>query len=310
METAPEVVLRTRAAWKLAGFRVPAKAEPRATEEYLVPGYRNVYRERHLFAADQVIPIDEAEAERRSAAAEKAVETRVKNMNNLMSTVELTIRGKTNKEIYDLAARTHGGNYRGNPGEFHFSNSKARNAIRHNLTNYEEQWEEINRGVTGGDAYKILRARIDALVDEAYPQYAEGMPEVDDPIPESVWDRETGDYIAQTESGQPVRLRLKDDDDHEIYTGPDGSTYCTGGTLKKLRHWSTGMLKTYAGCDLIFPQTRLAIERRLVCIERIIQLEKREPLLSIIRDREAQGLMGSSKRAARQSVREGGEACA
>jgi hypothetical protein len=63
---------------------------------------------------------------------------------------------------------------------FYFCNRKARNAIRHSLTNYEEQWAKINRGVTGDLAYSILRDRVDELVLEAYPQFAEGIPEVTD----------------------------------------------------------------------------------------------------------------------------------
>jgi hypothetical protein len=60
---------------------------------------------------------------------------------------------------------------------FLWSNKKARNAIRHCRTNYEEQWAKINRGQTGEEAYNILRERVDELVDEAYPQFADGMSE-------------------------------------------------------------------------------------------------------------------------------------
>jgi hypothetical protein len=103
------------------------------------------------------------------------------NMETAMEAVELTIiQGKTNREILQLAASTHGGNYLGDPGPFYFCNRKARNAIRHSLTNYEEQWAKINRGVTGDLAYSILRDRVDELVLEAYPQFAEGIPEVTD----------------------------------------------------------------------------------------------------------------------------------
>jgi hypothetical protein len=135
--------------------------------------------DRYLFAFSQVVPIDAAETERRKAAAAKGVVTRVANMEREMATVKLTIqRGWSDLDIYDLAYETHGGNYEGNPGEFYFNNRKARNTIRHKLTNYEAQWERINRGETGERAYQILRARINALVDEAYPRFAEGMPEV------------------------------------------------------------------------------------------------------------------------------------
>lgn len=164
----------TRDGWRRQGFRVPSKACPARIEMYLVPGYRTVYRDRHLFSREQVVPLDQVDAERRSQAAAKAVATRLANMIELMRTVELTIvRGLTKEQIYDLALKTHGGNYLGDPGPFNFSPRKARAAIRHNLTNYEAQWRKINRGKTGEAAYRILRQRIDALVDEAYPQFAE-----------------------------------------------------------------------------------------------------------------------------------------
>jgi len=105
----------------------------------------------------------------------KAVPVRIEKY---LEMVELTItRGLSNGEIYELALSTHGGNYLGDPGEFYWSNRKARNSIRHCLTNYEAQWAKINRGFTGDEAYHILRERVDELVDEAYPQFAEGMPE-------------------------------------------------------------------------------------------------------------------------------------
>jgi hypothetical protein len=171
--------LMTRAAWKEQGYRVPTKATPAEIELYLVPGYRSVYRERHLFSFEQVKKVSKEEADRRSASATLGVITRTLNMEAAMENVALTIvRGMSDREIYDLARATHGGNYAGKPGEFHWSNRKARNAIRHCLTNYESQWAKINRGATGEDAYTILRERVDQLVDEAYPQFAEGMPEV------------------------------------------------------------------------------------------------------------------------------------
>lgn len=83
------------------------------------------------------------------------------------------IRGKSTDEIRSLARATHGGNYRGDPGPFVWSNRTARNCIRHNLTNYEALWSLCNRGYTGTTAYEVLRARVDDLVDEAYPQFVE-----------------------------------------------------------------------------------------------------------------------------------------
>jgi hypothetical protein len=172
-------VARTRAAWKGLGYRVPTKAIPATVEKYLVPGYRNVYRDRHLFSFSQVMPTDAEESLRRSIAAEKAVSTKIKNMNEAMRDVELTItHDLSNEEIYELAIATHGGNYLGDPGPFNWSNRKARNTIRHCLTNYEKQWKKINRGRTAETAYNVLRDRVDALIDEKYPQFAEGMPQV------------------------------------------------------------------------------------------------------------------------------------
>jgi hypothetical protein len=171
--------LRTRAAWKTLGYCVPTKADPTKIEQYLVPGYRSVFRQRHLFSFAQVYEVSPNETRRRTEAAAKSTQTRVVNMQKAMEEVELTVtRGKTNEQIRELALLTHGGNYQGDPGEFIWSNRKARNTIRHVLTNYEAQWNKINRGWTGSEAYNILRTRADALVDEAYPQFAEGMPEV------------------------------------------------------------------------------------------------------------------------------------
>jgi hypothetical protein len=171
--------LRSKSDWKRLGFQVPTKAQPTAKEQYLVPGYRTIYRTRYLYSRAQVVPIDPIQAEKRSQAAAKAVVTRIHRMEEAMKNAELTIvRGYTNRQIYDLALATHGGNYAGDPGEFIWCNSKARNAIRHCLTNYEKLWSKINRGKTAQEAYDILRERVDELVDEAYPQFAEDEPEV------------------------------------------------------------------------------------------------------------------------------------
>jgi hypothetical protein len=113
-------------------------------------------------------------------ASKAAIETRKANMQQAMQSAELTIkRGLSNEEIHDLARSSHGGNYQGNPGCFYWSNRAARNAIRHRLTNYESLWEKINRGGTGAGAYVILKGRVETLVDEAYPHFAPGMPEVE-----------------------------------------------------------------------------------------------------------------------------------
>jgi hypothetical protein len=171
--------LRGRTGWKTLGFRVPTTAKPQGSEEYLVPGYKQVYRTRYLYGPGQVVAINEEQAAKRSLSAERAVETRVDNMIEAMKTAELTIgRGRTPRQIYELARATHGGNYQGQPREFNWHNGTARNCIRHNLTDYESLWRRINRGGTGSAAYGILRARIDKLVDEAYPEYRESAPEV------------------------------------------------------------------------------------------------------------------------------------
>lgn len=173
---------RSKAAWREAGYRVPTKAKPVKIEPYLVPGYRRVWRERYLYSFEQVVKIDPGEATRRSAAADKAIATRIARMRQEMETVELTIkRGYTPAQVHALALCTHGGNYLGRVGPFRWSNRTARNAIRHSLTNYEAQWDRINRGFTGAVAYNVLRDRVDALVDEAYPEYEEGAPEVRHP---------------------------------------------------------------------------------------------------------------------------------
>lgn len=110
----------------------------------------------------------------RKAAAEKAIETRMRNMVERMENAEITIiASKTDEEIRRVARNTHGGNYLGDPGLFVWSNRTARNCIRHNLTNYEALWAICNRGYTGEEAYEVLRERVDQLVNETYPQYAE-----------------------------------------------------------------------------------------------------------------------------------------
>lgn len=170
--------LHTRNAWKALGYRVPTKARPARREFYRVPGYVRVERIRHLFSADQVVKIDPAEADKRREAANRGVATRIDNMVNAIESAELTIiANQTNEQIYQLALSTHGGNYLGDPGEFYWSNRKARNVIRHCLTNYESLCRLINRGPTAEEAYYLLRERVDALVDETYPQFAEGAPE-------------------------------------------------------------------------------------------------------------------------------------
>jgi hypothetical protein len=173
-------VLHTRSEWKEMGFRVPSKAQPATKEIYFVPGYRTVMRERHLFSQEQVVAINANEAKRRSEAARKAVATRIEHMEQAIEEAELTIVArKSNEEIYELAIHSHGGNYQGDPGEFRWSNRKARDTIRHRLTNYESLWGLINRGPTAEFAYQILRDRVDALVAETYPQFAEGAEEVE-----------------------------------------------------------------------------------------------------------------------------------
>lgn len=108
----------------------------------------------------------------RRAAAHAGVATREHNMQALMGKVEITIvRGKTTEQIRQLAVQTHGGNYQGDPGEFVWNNRTAINCIRHNLTNYEHHWRQINRGDTGKLAYQVLRDRVDDLIQEAYPQF-------------------------------------------------------------------------------------------------------------------------------------------
>ena len=115
---------------------------------------------------------------RRKQATQKAVARRVDNMVRRMEEAEITIvRGRTRDEIYKLALSTHGGNYQGEPGPFVWSNRTARNCIRHNLTNYESLWHLCNRGQTGQLAYDILRDRVHALIDDAYPEYGSDDPE-------------------------------------------------------------------------------------------------------------------------------------
>ncbi len=108
-------------------------------------------------------------ADARKQAAEHGVETRVDNMVERMRGTTIAIeRGLTTAEVWDLAERTHGGNYEGDPGPFRRSNRTAKNCIRHCLTNNEALWAICNRGETGREAYAVLRERVDDLIDEAY----------------------------------------------------------------------------------------------------------------------------------------------
>lgn len=107
--------------------------------------------------------------ENRKQAAARAVATKVSRMIARTETCQITIqRDRTLKEIYELAWRTHGGNYAGDPGEFRWSRTTAENCIRHKLTNYESLWKIMNRGETGQPAYAVLRERVDALIEEVY----------------------------------------------------------------------------------------------------------------------------------------------
>jgi len=115
----------------------------------------------------------------RSYAAMCAAETRTERMVEAIEQAEITIeRGWSDEAIRQLAIRTHGGNYAGDPGVFVWSNRTARNTIRHCLTNYESLWRKINRGKTGRPGYERLRARVDALIDVEYPQYREDPPPI------------------------------------------------------------------------------------------------------------------------------------
>jgi len=95
-----------------------------------------------------------------------------------MQTAKLTIRrGFSDCDIYHLA-RDSRQEFDAH-GAFHWNNRVARNTVRHCLTNYEELWWKLNPGAPGITAYNTLRTRVDKLVDETYPQFAENMPEVE-----------------------------------------------------------------------------------------------------------------------------------
>lgn len=133
--------------------------------------YWTISRVEDVERSEEFLRWMEKSAKRRQAAS-RGVETRVANMVERMEEAEITIvRGWSDDQIRDLAIRTHGGNYMGDPGPFHWSKRTAQNCIRHNLTNYEDLWAICNRGETGEEAYDVLRGRVDALIDEAYPQY-------------------------------------------------------------------------------------------------------------------------------------------
>ncbi len=95
-----------------------------------------------------------------------------------MQTAKLTVqRGVPDSDIYHLAQDSR--QEFDAHGAFHWNNRVARNTVRHCLTNYEELWWKLNPGAPGITAYNTLRTRVDKLVDETYPQFAENMPEVE-----------------------------------------------------------------------------------------------------------------------------------
>ncbi len=141
--------LLTRSAWKELGYSVPTKAEPAKIEEYLVPGYRRVYRDRHLFSFIQVNKVSASVKSKRESAAVKAIQTRTRNMEQAMEMVELTfVSGLSDDKIRNLAILTHGGNYQGKVGEFMWSNRTARNVTQFVTTS--PTMRNTGHGLTGG----------------------------------------------------------------------------------------------------------------------------------------------------------------
>ena len=134
------------------------------------PGIRYWMKSRVLAAetSDAYLAWEEGSNKRREAA-EKGVQTRIANMEDRILAADITIDGSyTIDALRSLAAETHGGNYEGDAGELRWDYRGAVNCIRHNLTNYERLWRFINRGATGGNAYLVLRGRVDDLIEQTY----------------------------------------------------------------------------------------------------------------------------------------------
>jgi hypothetical protein len=112
----------------------------------------------------------------RAQLAKRGVSSRVESMIAVMGKVEIEIDSDWRTDQIRKAAQAE---YltrqidRGYTTEFFWSKRAARNFIRRRLTNYEALWSLCNRGETGGPAYAILRSRVDALINEVYPQFAE-----------------------------------------------------------------------------------------------------------------------------------------
>jgi hypothetical protein len=85
-------------------------------------------------------------------------------------------RDLTVAQVYALASLSHRGDT-----PFMWSNSVARTAILENLTDYRERLESISGGCMRGTSRVMLRQRAEELIDEAYPMFAPGMPEVEVP---------------------------------------------------------------------------------------------------------------------------------
>ena len=165
--------------WTTTAIKQFLPAEPDDTRDN--PRYAHAGAPMKLWAKSRVHRVEKTKrflswkegADARKQVAERGVETRADNMVERMRNATIAIkRGLTTAEVWELAERTHGGNYHGEPGPFRRSNRTARNCIRHCLTNYEALWATCNRGDTGREAYEVLRERVDVLVDEAYPQFA------------------------------------------------------------------------------------------------------------------------------------------
>lgn len=169
LNTAP--VLKTRDAWKAAGFRVPTKAKPAKLEQYLVPGYRTVYRTRHLYSQDQVIEVSQAESMRRREAGLKAAETSARKTMEYAASCPIDVKVVSEAELQSTSIATYLGSYEGYREYPGFGPRQAVNCLRHNYTRYEKHLAWLDGRVASDAAYLKLKRRVLDAIAVAYPQY-------------------------------------------------------------------------------------------------------------------------------------------
>lgn len=124
--------------------------------------------------------------EARTAAAEKAAETRREQLLDKVEATPITVRRLPAEKVRHLAFEHNRLNPRpsaprDNESEEAFEARVIANFLRHQCTNYDEELYELVGQVGRDDAYRRFRARIEEALEEAYPEFfgGPGVPEGD-----------------------------------------------------------------------------------------------------------------------------------